>query len=63
MSRRQENAVDTPSLVPAKRSPAQAINVDGQGNGASDSLKPSQTQAAPIDRKGRSNTRSNVPNP
>jgi cytoskeletal protein CcmA (bactofilin family) len=60
MSRRQENVVDTPSLVLAKRSLAQAINID---DGASDSLKPSQTQAAPIDRKGRSNTRSNVPNP
>src|SRR5215831_10828325 len=63
MSRRQENAIETPSLVPAKRSPAQTINVNGQGNGASDGLNPSQTQAAPIDRKGRSNTTSNVPNP
>jgi hypothetical protein len=56
MSRRQENVIDTPSLVPAKRSPAQSIS--GQGNGATD---PSQAQAAPIDRKGRSNTAS--PNP
>ena len=63
MSRRQENVIDTPSLGAAKRSPAQAINVNGQGNGASDGLNPSQTQAAPIDRKGRSNTTSNVPNP
>jgi cytoskeletal protein CcmA (bactofilin family) len=63
MSRRQENVIDTPSLVPAKRSPAQAINVNGQGNGAPDGLNPSQTQAAPIDHKGRSNTTSNVPNP
>jgi len=61
MSRRQENVIGTPSLVPAKRSPAQAINVNVHG--ASDGLTPSQTQAAPIERKGRSNTTSNVPNP
>jgi cytoskeletal protein CcmA (bactofilin family) len=58
MSRRQENAIDTPSLVPAKRSPA--ISVNGEGT---DGLNPSYTQAAPIDRKGRSNTTSNAPNP
>ncbi|MGA8930382.1 MAG: polymer-forming cytoskeletal protein, partial [Pseudolabrys sp.] len=29
MSKRQENVIDTPSLVPAQRSQAQAINVDG----------------------------------
>ena len=29
MSRRQENVIDTPSLVPAKRSPAQAVYVNG----------------------------------
>ena len=63
MSRRQENVIDTPSLVPAKRSLAHAINVNGQGNGASDGLNPSQAQAAPIDRKARGNTTSNVPNP
>ncbi len=38
MSRRQENAIDTPSLVPAKRAPAQVISMNGQGNGASDAL-------------------------
>jgi cytoskeletal protein CcmA (bactofilin family) len=59
MSRRQENVVNTSSPVPAKRSPTQA---NLQSNGASDALNPSRTQAAPIDRKGRSNT-SNVPNP
>ena len=63
MSKRQENAIDTPSLVPAQRSQAQAINVHGQGNAASDGLNPSQAQAAPIDRKARGNTTSNVPNP
>ena len=63
MSRRQENVIDTPSLVPAKRSQAHATNVSGQGNGASDGLNPSQAQAAPIDRKVRGNTTSNVPNP
>ena len=61
-SRRQENVIDTPSPVPAKRSPAQPININGQSNGASDGLNPSQTQAAPIDREGCSNTTSNVPN-
>jgi cytoskeletal protein CcmA (bactofilin family) len=47
MSRRQEDVIDAPSLIPAKGSPAQSINVNVQGNGASDSLNPSQTQAAP----------------
>jgi hypothetical protein len=42
MSKRQENANDTPSLVPAHRSQAEAINVNGQGNTASDGLNPSQ---------------------
>jgi cytoskeletal protein CcmA (bactofilin family) len=45
MSRRQENVTNKPSLVPAKHSPAQSINVNGQGNGASDGFNPSQTQA------------------
>jgi cytoskeletal protein CcmA (bactofilin family) len=63
MSRRQENVIDTPSLVPAKRSSTQAISVNGQGPGASDGLNLSQTLAAPIDRKGRGNTTSNVPDP
>jgi cytoskeletal protein CcmA (bactofilin family) len=63
MSRRQENVIDTPSLVPAKRSQAHAVNVNGQGSGASDGLNPTQAQAAPIDRKVRGNTTSNVSNP
>ena len=63
MSRRQEDVIDAPSLIPTKGSPAQSINVNGQGNGASEGLNPSQTQAAPIDRKRRSNATSNVPNP
>ena len=61
MARRQENVIDTPSLVPANRSPA--IEVNAQGNGAADGVDPSQTQAAPIDRKGRGKTTSNVPVP
>jgi cytoskeletal protein CcmA (bactofilin family) len=60
MSRRQEDFKDAPSLIPAKGSPAQSINVNVQDNGASDSLNPSQTQAAPIDRKKPSTS---VPNP
>jgi cytoskeletal protein CcmA (bactofilin family) len=63
MSRRQETVIDKPSLVPAKSSPAQAISVNGQGNGASDGLNPSQAQAAPIDRKGRGKPMSYAPNP
>jgi len=54
MSRRQENVIDTPSLVPAKRSAPQSINVNGQGTVASDGLNPSQGG----DRKARSNTTS-----
>jgi cytoskeletal protein CcmA (bactofilin family) len=42
MSKRQENAIDTPSLIPAQRSQARAINVNGQGDGALDGLNPSQ---------------------
>jgi cytoskeletal protein CcmA (bactofilin family) len=44
MSRRQENAVDIPSLVPPKLPHAQAapINVHVQGNSAPDGLNPSQ---------------------
>ena len=38
MSRRQENVIDTPSLVPAKRPQAQGVNVNGQGNGTSEGL-------------------------
>jgi cytoskeletal protein CcmA (bactofilin family) len=59
MSRRQEDVIDAPSLIPAKGSLAQSINVNVQDNGASDSLNPSQTQAAPIDLKKRSTS---VPN-
>ena len=42
MSRRQENVIDTPSLVPVQRSQTQAIKVKGQGDAASDGLNPSQ---------------------
>jgi len=42
MSRRQENAIDTPSLVPVNLPQAQAASNDGdqKGNGASESLNP-----------------------
>ena len=42
MSRRQENAINTPSLVPATPPQARAVSNDGdrKGNGASDSLNP-----------------------
>jgi len=49
MSRRQENVINKPSLVPAKHSPVQSINVKRQGNGAPDGFNPSQTQAPDID--------------
>ena len=42
MSRRQEDVIDTPSLVPAKRLQTQGTNVNGQGNGASEGLNLSQ---------------------
>jgi len=53
MSRRQENAIDTPSLVPAKRSQAQSISndVNGQNGSAPEGLNP--PQAEPIDRNRR----------
>jgi cytoskeletal protein CcmA (bactofilin family) len=47
VSKRQENAIDPPSLVPATRSQAQAIGVTGPGGGAPEGLNPSQAQAAP----------------
>jgi hypothetical protein len=63
MSRRQENVIDTPSLVPAKRIHGQPISIDvnGQGGGASEGLN--QSQAAPIDRNRRGKATSDVPNP
>ena len=42
MSKRQEKPIETPSLVPAQGSQAQAINVNGQGDAASNGLSPSQ---------------------
>src|SRR5215471_17528339 len=61
MSRRQENAIDTPSLVPAKRSEAQPISIgtNEQGGGAPEGLSP--PQAAPIGRNRRSKATSDVP--
>jgi len=63
MSRRQESAIDTPSLVPAKRSQARPISIDanGQGGGAHEGLGP--PQAAPIGRNRRSKATSDVHNP
>jgi cytoskeletal protein CcmA (bactofilin family) len=54
MSRRQENAIDTPSPAPAKRLSAQTIGGNGQGKGAS------QTQTTPIDHAGPGNGRLNL---
>src|SRR5262252_6624959 len=38
MSRRQENVIATPSLIPTKRAPAQVISMNGQGSAAPDAL-------------------------
>jgi cytoskeletal protein CcmA (bactofilin family) len=58
MSRRQENAVDIPSLVPAKLQQAEAVSikVHKQGNGAADGLNPSQAG------NGQGNSASDSPN-
>jgi cytoskeletal protein CcmA (bactofilin family) len=50
MSRRQENAIDTPSLVPAKLSAAQAINGNGQAKGPTDG--PDSGQAQDVSKSG-----------
>jgi cytoskeletal protein CcmA (bactofilin family) len=59
MSRRQDTVIDTPSLVAAKRSQAQpmAIDLNGQGNGLDTS------QAVPLDRSRRSKLASDLSNP
>ena len=58
MSRRQENAVDIPSLVPAKLQQAEAVSikVHKQRNGAADGLNPSQAG------NGQGNGASDSPN-
>ena len=63
MSRRQENVIDTPSLVPAKRLQAQPISLDvnGQGGGTPEGLNP--PQAAQIDRNRRGKATYDAPNP
>jgi len=49
-SRRQENVIDTPSLVPAKLSAAQAINGNGQAKGPTDG--PDSGQAQDVSKGG-----------
>ena len=61
MSRRQENIIDTPSLVPEKRSQAQAINVNGKG--ATDTLDSAQAQAVSIDGNRKINGAPDGTNP
>jgi cytoskeletal protein CcmA (bactofilin family) len=60
MSRRQENIINAPSLVPAKRSQTQIISIDGngQGGGAPESLGPAQAA-----RMRRGKATSDVHNP
>jgi cytoskeletal protein CcmA (bactofilin family) len=63
MSRRQENVIEMPSLVPAKLPQAQAvsINVHEQGDGAADGVNASQAMS--IDHNGRGNGASDSLNP
>src|SRR5262249_22446684 len=64
MSRRQDSVIDMPSLLPARRSQAQPISMDvnGQGNGAApEGMNPSQATA--IDRNRRGKAASDAPNP
>jgi hypothetical protein len=49
-SRRQENVIDTPSLVPAKLSAAQAINGNGHAKGPTDG--PDSGQAQDVSKGG-----------
>jgi cytoskeletal protein CcmA (bactofilin family) len=55
MSRRQENVIDTPSLVPAKRSQAQSNSndVNGQNGSAPEGLNPAQAEAIDRNRRGK----------
>jgi cytoskeletal protein CcmA (bactofilin family) len=63
MSRRQENAIDMPSLVPATRVQPQAISVDinGQRDGTSETLN--QPRLTSIDRNRRGKATSDAPSP
>ena len=56
MSRRQENAVDIPSLVPAKLQKAEAVSIKVHKQGNADGLNPSQAG------NGRGNGASDSPN-
>jgi cytoskeletal protein CcmA (bactofilin family) len=51
-SRRQDDVIDMPSLVPAKLQQSQADSIHGRGGNVPDGLDPSQS--APTDRNGRS---------
>ena len=63
MSRRQENVIDMPSLVPAKLPQAEAVSIKlhKQGNGAVDGVDGSQ--AVSIDHNGQGNGASDSLNP
>src|SRR5262245_52954473 len=62
-SRPQENVIDTPSLVPAKLSPVQTIDVNEQGKGAMDGLDSAQAQAVSIDGNRKINGAPDGANP
>ena len=55
MSRRQENVIDTPSLVPAKRSQAQSNSndVNGQNGSAPEGLNAPQAEVIDRNRRGK----------
>jgi cytoskeletal protein CcmA (bactofilin family) len=63
MSRRQENVIDTPSLVPAKLSAAQAIKGNGQAKGATDGPDSAQAQGVSIDGNRKINSAPDGANP
>jgi cytoskeletal protein CcmA (bactofilin family) len=50
MSRRQENVIDTPSLVPSKRLQTQPISIDVNGQDVAAPEGLNSPRAAPIDR-------------
>jgi Polymer-forming cytoskeletal len=62
MSRRQENVIDLPSVVPGKlfQAPPISVGVNGQGSGASEG--PNPPQATPIGSR-RGKAASDVPSP
>jgi cytoskeletal protein CcmA (bactofilin family) len=54
MSRRNENPMDTPSLVQTNRPPTQAVSIDGDGEQAAEAVRPpSSRPAQPVSSEQR----------